>query len=240
MALTVLVTGASSGIGTGIVEVLTGAGHRVYAAARRADRLETLKARTGASAIALDITDGAAVAALARDLTPDVLVLNAGRGGGYKGLAATPPDEVAATVGTNVTATLTMLGHFLPAMIDRGRGHVVTMGSVAGLYPSISALYGATKAAVRQTCENLRLELRGTGLRVSDIRPGRVTSEFYDRAVTDPEQAARIQDTQIRELTPLDIGEAVRFAIEAPPNVNVSAIEVQPVEQTYGGFYLDP
>lgn len=240
MGLTVLVTGASSGIGAGIAEHLAASGHTVHAAARRVDRLEDLAHRAGVAVETLDITDGAAVAALAQRLNPDVLILNAGRGGGYRGLADTAPEEIAVTVGTNVTATLSMLGQFLPAMIMRGSGHIVTMGSVAGLYPSVSSIYGATKGAIKQAAENLRLELRGTGLRVTDIRPGRVTSEFYDMAVSDPDQAARIKDTRIRELTPHDIAEAVRFAIEAPAHVNVSAIEVQPVEQTYGGIYFDP
>ena len=188
----------------------------------------------------LDITDIAALQGLASRLTPDVLVLNAGRGGGFEGIANTPPQQIADTVATNVTGTLTMLHVFLPGMIARGSGHIVTMGSVAALYPSTSALYGATKAATLQIAQNLRLELRGTGRRVTDIRPGRVTSEFYATALDDPAKAAAANDTGIRELTPTDIGEAVRFAVMAPARVNVSTIEIQPLEQTYGGLNFDP
>ena len=237
---TALVTGASSGIGTGIVAVLAEAGLNVHAAARRTDRLQALANDTGCSVEALDITDTVAVQNLAGRLTPDILVLNAGRGGGFDGIADTPPEEIAETVSTNVTGTLTMLNAFLPGMIARGSGHVVTMGSVAALYPSTSALYGATKAAILQIAQNLRLELRGTGVRVTDIRPGRVTSEFYATALDDPAKAAAANDTGIQELTPRDIGEAVRFAVMAPARVNVSTVEIQPLEQTYGGLNFDP
>lgn len=232
--VTVLVTGASSGVGAGIVEVLAGAGMTVHAVARRADRLEALARGTGCVPHALDVTDAGELAALMAGLSPDVLVCNAGRGGGFAGLARTSRDEVAETIGLNVTATLDLIRLALPGMIERRRGHIVTIGSVAALYPSPSALYAASKAAFLAIARDLRLELRGTGIRTTDIRPGRVASEFYD--VANP--AAKTSG--IRELTPRDIGDAVLYATTAPAHVNVSAIELQPVEQTYGGASFDP
>lgn len=234
MALTALVTGASSGIGTGIAEVLAEAGMTVHAVARRADRLQALARRTGCVAHALDLTDAGARAAMMADLAPDVLVCNAGRGGGFAGLARTSRDEIEATIAINVTATLDLIRLALPGMIRRRRGHVVTIGSVAALYPSPSALYSASKAAFLAIARDLRLELRGTGIRATDIRPGRVASEFYD--IANPSAKA----SGIRELTPRDIGQAVLYAVTAPPHVNVSAIELQPLEQTYGGVSFDP
>lgn len=239
-ASTALVTGASSGIGAGIVRALAAEGMVVHALARRADRLAALAAETGAVAHPVDVTDGAALARTLAGLAPEVLVLNAGRGGGFKGTAQTPADVLAETVTLNVTSVLEVLRLALPGMIARGRGHVVLMGSVAGLYPSPSALYGATKGAITMMGKNLRLELRGTGVRVTDVRPGRVASEFYDVAMADAAAAARAKETGIRELTPADVAAAVVYAVTAPAHVNVSAIELQPVEQTYGGTHFDP
>ncbi|MEM7057149.1 MAG: SDR family oxidoreductase [Pseudomonadota bacterium] len=237
---TALITGASSGIGEGIVRVLCEAGLTVHALARRAEKLSALAKETECKAHAADVTDQDAMAGVLDVVRPEILVLNAGRGAGFDGIANSSPKDISSTVATNVEATLMLLHLALPGMIERGRGHIVTMGSVAALYPSPSALYGGTKAAVKQIAENLRLELCGTGIRVTDIRPGRVTSEFYDTAVDDPDKAAAAKNTGIRELSPIDIGNAVRFAVMAPPHVNVSTIEVQPLEQTYGGLKIDP
>ena len=234
-----LVTGASSGIGTGIVEVLCQNGFTVHAVARRAEKLAELAERTGCQTHVADVQDAAAMGEIVARTRPDIVVLNAGRGGGFEGISDTDPRDIAATVGTNVEATLTLLHQVLPGMVDRGRGHIVTMSSVAALYPSPSALYGATKAAIKQAAENLRLELRGTGIRVTDIRPGRVMSEFYDVAMEDSAKAAAAKDTGIRVLSPVDIGNAVLFAVQAPAHVNISTVEVQPLEQSYGGLNTD-
>ena len=173
-------------------------------------------------------------------VAPEIVVANAGRGGGFSGIAGTSALDAAETVDLNVRATLDLLRMSLPGMIERGSGHVVLIGSVAALYPSASALYGGTKAAVKLIAQNMRLELRGTGVRVTDIRPGRVSSEFYDVAIADPEESAAAKMTGIRELRPRDIADAVLFAVQAPQHVNVSTIELQPVEQTYGGTTFDP
>ena len=120
-------------------------------------------------------------------------------------------------------------------MVARKRGHVVNIGSVAGIYPATSAIYGASKGAVRLMSQNLRIELRGTGVRVTEICPGRVSTEFYDVAVEDPARRAQMKTTGIRELSPADIAAAVVYAASAPTHVNVQTVELQPVEQTYGG-----
>jgi NADP-dependent 3-hydroxy acid dehydrogenase YdfG len=237
---TALVTGASSGIGAAVVRRLAAAGWQVHALARRASRLQALAGDTGCTPHALDIRDGAALERLMAGLAPDLLVNNAGLGAGITGLATATSDEVARTIDTNVTAVLELLRLTLPGMIARGRGHVVNLGSVAGLYPLVSAVYGASKGAVRLLSQNLRLELRGTGVRVTEICPGRVTSEFYDAAVPDPAARDRIKTTGIRELSPDDIAEAILYAVSAPAHVNVSTIELQPVEQTFGGAKFDP
>ena len=235
-----LVTGASSGIGAGIVRVLSGAGIDVDALARRQDRLEALSAQTGCRTLQADVTDPDGLARAVQGVTPDILVCNAGRGAGFEGLKQTSRADLAAAVETNVTATLDLIRLILPGMIERNRGHIVLLGSVAALYPSVSSVYGATKAAVFQMAQNLRLELQGTPVRVTDIRPGRVTSEFYDVAMGGEDAAREIKSTGIRELTPEDVGHAILYAVSAPVHVNVSAIELQPLEQSYGGTRFDP
>ena len=235
-----LVTGASSGIGMGIAEVLAEAGYEVHAVARRADRLDDLAGRTGCRAHAVDVTDSAAMANLVNEIQPEIVICNAGRAGGFDGIVNTRPADLEKTISLNVTATLDLIRMCLPGMIGRRGGHIVTMSSVAAIYPSISSLYGSTKAAIQMMAQNLRLELRGTGIRVTDIRPGRVTSEIYKNAFSDPAKVARAVDTGIRELQPREIGDAVLYAISAPRHVNVSAIELQPLEQTYGGLNFDP
>jgi NADP-dependent 3-hydroxy acid dehydrogenase YdfG len=237
---TALVTGASSGIGAAVVRSLAANGWQVHALARRAARLEALAGETGCVPHALDIRDGAALERLMAGLAPDLLVNNAGLGAGITGLATATREEVAQTIDTNVTAVLELLRLTLPGMIARRRGHVVNIGSVAGLYPTVSAVYGASKGAVRLLSQNLRLELRGTGVRVTEICPGRVTTEFYDAAVPDPATRDRIKTTGIREISPDDVAEAILYAVSAPAHVNVSTIELQPLEQTFGGLHLDP
>ena len=237
---TALVTGASSGIGAAVVRKLAAEGWQVHALARRGVLLQALANDTGCVPHVLDICDGAALEQLMTGLAPDLLVNNAGIGAGITGLTGATREEVARTIETNVTAVLDLLRLTLPGMIARGRGHVVNIGSVSGLYPTFSAIYGASKGAVRLMSQNLRIELRGTGVRVTEICPGRVSTEFYDAAVPDPDTRDRLKTTGIREIGPDDIAGAILYAVSTPPHVNVSTIELQPLEQTFGGVQFDP
>ena len=236
---TALVTGASAGIGAAVVRALTGKGLKVWAMARRADRLEQLAAETGCVPLVADVTDGAALDAALADVAPDVLVNNAGLGAGITGLIDASRADLQRTFQTNVTALLEMCRLVLPGMIERGGGHVVNIGSVAGLYPIQSAVYGGSKGAVRLCGQNLRIELRGTGVRVTEICPGRVATEFMDVAIPESKRHLYPATTPIRELQPDDIAAAIVYALEAPAHVNVSTIELQPLEQSYGGMSFD-
>lgn len=230
-----LVTGASSGIGAAAVRALVADGWAVHMTARRADRLEALAAETGATPHVVDALDHAAMAALVEGTPFDLLVANAGKGGAMTTLAGADPAEIAAVIGLNVTATLQLVAAILPGMTARGRGHVITVGSVSGLYPTGAALYGASKHAVRGMVRNLRLDAMGAGIRFTDIQPGRVESEFYDVAVADETTRARIKNTGIQDLSPADVAEAIRWAASQPAHVNVSALEIAPTGQAYGG-----
>lgn len=230
-----LVTGASAGIGAAAVRALAADGWEVHATARREERLTALAAETGATGHAIDAVDAPAMAALVEEAPFDLLVANAGRGGAMTGLAGADPAEIAALIEVNVTATLQLIAAILPGMGARGRGHVITVGSVAGLYPTGSTLYGASKHAIRGVARNLRLDSLGTGLRFTDIQPGRVRTEFYDVAVEDAAAREALKETGIEELTPADVAEAIRWVAAQPAHVNIAALELAPVGQAFGG-----
>lgn len=232
----VLVTGASSGIGEATARALSALGYGVHAAARRLDRLQALAAETGCTPHQLDVREGHAVRALVDAIGPiDVLVNNAGLGRGWGSLADASFADIEITVSTNVTAAIHLVQAVLPAMIEQGRGHIVNVGSMAGLYPLGSALYGATKGAMNRLSTNLRLELQGTGVRVTEVCPGRIQTEFYDVAVDDPDERARIMDTGASEVTAAECADTIVYAVTRAPHININRIELQPTEQTYGG-----
>lgn len=230
-----LVTGASAGIGAATARALAADGWRVHATARRADRLAALASETAVTVHTLDATDEPAMRALVEGTPFDLIVANAGRGAAMTGLSGFPPEEIAAMIAVNVTATIQLVAAALPGMAARRRGHIVTVGSVSGLYPTGAALYGASKHAIRGLVRNLRLEGLGTGVRFTDIQPGRVSTEFYDVAVPDAAVRAPIKETGIEELSPDDVAEAIRWAASLPAHVNISALELAPTGQAYGG-----
>ncbi len=237
---TAIVTGASSGIGYAIAKLLATKDVTVHAFARREERLAELAKVPGISPQSLDIRDTSAVENALLGIEADILVNNAGTGRGFSGVVNATAEDIEQTIGTNVTATLHLIRLVLPGMISRKRGHIVNIGSTAGLYPAASAIYGGSKGAIRMLGPNLRLELQGTGIRVTEICPGRVLSEFYDAALDDADRAAEIKDSGITDLRPQDVADAVWYALSAPEHVNVSSVEIVPTEQTYGGMQMVP
>ena len=237
---TALVTGASSGIGEATVRALCAKGVVVHAAARRLDRLEALASETGCIPHELDVRDRKAVKKIGEDLPVDILVNNAGLGRSLGAIWKADIEDIEMTIDTNVTSALHMLCSVVPGMIERGRGHIVNMSSVLALYPAPAALYGATKGAIHKVCRDLRQELQGTGVRVTEINPGRVISEFYKVAIDDDETLKRVTDTKAEELTAADIADAIVYCVGAPWRVNISQMEIMPTEQTYGGTQFTP
>ncbi len=237
---TALVTGASSGIGAATTRHLAAAGWRVVAAARRLDRLEALAEETGLESVALDVTERRAVRDTGRREPFDLLVNNAGLARSMGAMWEATDDDVDRTIDTNLTGLIDMTRTVLPGMIGRQRGHIVNVSSVLALYAGPAALYGASKGAVRLLSQDLRHELRGTGIRVTEICPGRVATEFYDVALDDLDAIAAAKDTGINDITPDDVAQAILYAVSAPWRVNVSTIEILPTEQTYGGSHFTP
>ena len=237
---TALVTGASSGIGAAVVRALTAEGFTAHAVARRRGRLQVLADETGCVAHVLDVTDTDALHRLLDGLTIDVLVNNVGTGRGFADtLAEVDPPVLDAAIATNLTAALHACRAVLPGMIRRRRGHIVTVGSVGGLYPIRHALYGAAKAGLHLLGQNLRVELLGKNVRVTEICPGSTRTEFVDEAFrTDPAgKDAFLESCEI--LAPEDVADAVVYALSRPPHVNVGLIEVTPVGEALGGIRHD-
>ena len=176
----VLLTGASGGIGAAVAETLARRGARLVASGRDEAALAAAQLPAGTRTIVADLTNEAAVRRLAKQAGDlDVLVNNAGVGW-YGTAAAMPCEDIRRLVEVNVLAPLLLTRLLLPGMADRGRGHIVFIGSVAGhLGVENEAVYSATKAAVRTYAEALRAEVRGHGIAVSTISPGAVATDFF-------------------------------------------------------------
>jgi len=228
----IMVTGASAGIGRAIVRLLAGRGHQLHAIARGEEKLAALARETGCTFDAVDIRDLQRMRQVVDTVKPAVLVNNAGTSRATRVLAATP-EAIAETIETNITATLGLTRLALTHMLEAGGGQIVTIGSVAGIHPTPSTVYGATKGALHRLSQALRLELLGTGIRITEICPGLTDTTL----VTDE---LRRHAGGAKMLDPDDVADAVRYAIEAPQHVNIATIELLSVEQAMGGAHFKP
>ena len=242
MGWTILVTGASAGFGEAITRRLVADGDRVIAAARRKDRLDALAAELGDKVlpIELDITNKLAVAALPGNLPEgwrevDVLVNNAGLAKGVSPAQSAKAEDWDTMIGTNVVGLVHMTHAFLPGMVERDRGHIVNLSSTAATYPYPGGnVYGASKAFVTQFSMNLKCDLVGTGVRITDLEPGLVGgSEFSKIRLGDPDKAAAVY-AGTTPLTPQDIAEAVSWVVHLPAHVNINRLEIMPTCQAPG------
>ncbi len=234
-----LVTGASSGIGEAVVRALTARGIVVRAVARRGERLQKLADETGCTMHVLDLRDTDALYATLSATEADILINNAGMGRGFDTLFKATREDIEQTIDTNVTAAIHVVRAVAPGMMERRRGHIVNIGSVAGLYPLVSSLYGASKGAIHLFAQNLRLELQASGVRSTEICPARVRTEFFEVALQDRERAeAGYEGFEV--LLAQDIADAIVYALDAPWRVNVSTIEITPTEQCIGGTTIVP
>lgn len=231
-----LVTGASSGIGAETVRALAAHGFIVHALARRQDRLNALASNTGCIVHPVDLRDRKAFSAVLDQIPADVLVNNAGVSLDQGPLHAADLDDIDEMVDVNFTAGLHVLRHVIAGMVQRGRGHVVIVGSIAGLYPMPgSSVYTATKAAMHAVSHVLRHELLDKAVRVTEIVAGRVATEIFDRKTAPGSAQGQFLEGH-SVLSAADIANAISYAIGAPANVNVSRIEILPVSQAVGGL----
>ena len=234
---TALVTGASSGVGMACVRALRGKGLDVVALARREERLRPLAEETGCRVIVQDLLDTETIYTNLPDLNADILINNAGLGRGYEGFLKSTADEIEEMVNLNVIAAFHVTRALAEGMAERKSGHIIQLGSVAALYPIGLPVYGGTKGAIHMFSQHFRIELAGTGVRHTEICPGRIATEFFDSAF----KAREDRDAFLSGYSPLqpeDIAAAALFALDAPWHVNVSTIELTPTEQVPGGAII--
>jgi len=233
MARIAVVTGASSGIGAATARALAGDGFKVVLGARRTERLETIAAEVGGEAIALDVTDQGSVEEFAAKAPHcDVLVNNAGGALGLGPLAEADEEQWLQMYEANVLGTMRMTRALLPRLIESGDGHVVAVTSIAGFESYRGgAGYIAAKHAQRSLLRTLRLELLGEPVRVTEIAPGMVETEFSLVRFGGDEEAARRVYEGMEPLRAGDVAECIRWSVAQPPHVNVDEIVVRPRDQ---------
>jgi len=241
---TVVITGASSGIGAAVARRLATTGAQLILVARRKDRLDALAQRLNVPCLVLplDVRDREQMQQALQGLPEafrnvSVLVNNAGGALGVAPAQEAQLDEWETMIDTNIKGVVCFTRLLLPGMIARGRGHVVNVGSVAGTYPYPGGnVYGATKAFLALFSQNLRADLLGTPVRVTNIEPGMVETEFsVVRFHGDPQKAHDVY-RGMKPLTADDVAESICWSIQQPPHVNVSRIELMPVAQAFSGF----
>ena len=245
--MNVLITGASAGFGKALAERLIANGHRVIGCARRLDKLNALAETLGEAflPVVMDVSDTASIPQIIADLPADfkqinVLVNNAGLALGTEPAHKASLDDWMRMTDTNIKGLMALTHAVLPAMVACDSGYIINVGSIAGSWPYFGGnVYGATKAFVKQFSLNLRADLIGTQVRVTNLEPGNVAgTEFSNvRYHGDDDKAAQVYDG-FKTMTGDDIGDILLWLIESPAHINVNRLEVMPVAQTYNGLTI--
>lgn len=235
---TILITGATSGFGAACAKRFAAEGWQLVLTGRRTERLEQLRAELGAAVrriVALDVRDRQSVFEKLGVLeNVDLLLNNAGLALGLEPAWEVAIDDWETMVDTNIKGLMYCTRAVLPQMAARNRGHIINIGSTAGSWPYPGGnVYGGTKAFVQQFSRNLRADLLGKKIRVTNLEPGMAESEFSNvRFKGDAAKAAQVY-RGAEPLRPEDIAEIVFWVASQPPHVNINAIEVMPVDQAW-------
>ncbi|HEY4974250.1 MAG TPA: SDR family NAD(P)-dependent oxidoreductase [Steroidobacteraceae bacterium] len=243
-----LVTGATAGMGRGLAIALLQAGARVIATGRRTQRLRQLAEEANCERLltrVLDVQSAASLQACLNNLPQefsaiDTLINNAGLALGLNKAHEANLADWETMIQTNVLGLTRVTHAILPAMVERNRGDIINMSSVAASYPYPGGnVYGATKAYVRQLSLNLRADLLGTAIRVTSVELGMVETEFSLVRFKGDAAAARAPYADMRPLLTQDVVDIVTSILRLPAHVNVNAIEVMPVQQSFAAFAVD-
>ena len=241
---TIFITGATSGFGRACASLFAEHGARVVATGRRAQRLAELKAELADAVhtIELDVRDQKAVSSAIASLPApfdkvDILINNAGLALGLASFEALPLEQLQQMVDTNINGTLYCTHALLPGMIARDCGHIVNLGSIAGSYPYPGGnVYGATKAFMEQFSLNLRADLLGKNIRVTNIQPGMCDTEFSTVRFSGDKSKADTVYAGMQPLTADDIARTIFWCLNQPAHVNINRVEVMPVMQAFSPF----
>ena len=243
--MAILITGASAGFGEAMCRAFTAAGFNVVGAARRMEKLQALAEELGGSfyPLQMDVADTSSVPAVLQSLPEgfkeiDCLINNAGLALGLDSADKADFADWQTMIQTNIVGLTFLTRQILPQMVERKSGYIINIGSIAGNYPYPGGnVYGATKAFVRQFSLNLRADLAGTGIRVTDIEPGLCGgTEFSNvRFKGDDERAAGVYEN-IRFIRPEDIADTALWLYRRPAHMNVNTIEIMPVAQSFGAL----
>jgi 3-hydroxy acid dehydrogenase / malonic semialdehyde reductase len=241
---TIFITGATAGFGHAMALRFAAEGARIVATGRRKDRLGELKKslKDKVHTLTLDVRDKSGVQHAIQTLPTafaevDALINNAGLALGFVPADQNTLDDWEQMVDTNIKGVLYCTHTLLPQMVARDSGHIVNIGSIAGTYPYPGGnVYGATKAFLKHFSLNLRADLLGKNIRITNIEPGMVETEFSVVRFHGDEKKAAAVYSGMQPLTADDIASAVLFALTCPAHVNINAIEIMPTQQAFSPF----
>lgn len=249
MTRTVLITGASSGFGEACARIFAGTGDNLVLLARRTERLQALSnelsTQVQVHTVSIDLTDAAALELALQAMpdwcqAPDILINNAGLALGLSPAHEADMQDWTTMINTNITALVHMTRLLLPGMVQRNRGHIVNIGSTAGNWPYPGGnVYGATKAFVQHFSRELRADLLGKNIKVSNIEPGLAETEFsLVRFKQDRDKADSVYNGT-QALSADDIAGIIHWVCSVPPHVNINAMEIMPLCQAWGPLKID-
>ena len=236
---TALITGAASGIGYSILKKLSNYKFKIYALDKNKIKLKKICNETGAYPINLDIANTDALYSKLSKLNIDILVSNAGIANGIEGLLKASKNDILKSTKVNYESILHIIKILVPKMVKKRNGHIFLIGSIAGLYPTDSAIYSSQKTAIHKIAQSLRIELSGSRVKLTEISPGRTKTSFGNNVFSTSKMKKKFM-SGFQVLDPDDISNALWFALNTKWKTNVSLIEISPTEQSPGGIPIIP
>ena len=236
---TALITGAASGIGYSILKKLSNYKFKIYALDKNKIKLKKICNETGAYPIDLDIANTDALYSKLSKLNIDILVSNAGIANGIEGLLKSSKNDILKSTKVNYESILHIIKILVPKMVKKRNGHIFLIGSIAGLYPTDSAIYSSQKTAIHKIAQSLRIELSGSRVKLTEISPGRTKTSFGNNVFSTSKMKKNFM-SGFQVLDPDDISNALWFALNTKWKTNVSLIEISPTEQSPGGIPIIP
>ena len=232
---TALITGAASGIGYSILKKLSAYKYKIYALDKNKNKLQKVCIETGANPIYLDITDTNLLYSKLSKLNIDILISNAGIGNGIEGLLKSSKTDIVNSTRVNYESVLHVIKNIVPKMVKKRSGHIFLISSIAGLYPTDSAIYSSQKTGIHKIAQSLRIELSGSRVKLTEIAPGRTNTAFGDKIFSNNKAKKNFKNS-FQTLDPEDISNALIFALNTKWKTNISLVEILPTEQSPGGI----